>query len=262
MIERRFFSKVTLRAETAGSKTYLTGYAALFDNPSSDLGGFVEVIKKGAFSRALKEGQDVRHLVNHDPSLLLGRTKSGTLQLSEDSKGLRFRTLLPETGTADDLAALVARADIDECSFGFVPVEQAWMDQKAPDGSMQVIRELHDVDLVDISIVTFPAYPGTSAGVDGRALFPSGIPAEVRAHMGNSKHKRAADDQCACDCPECLDGDCSDCSNENCDDENCRAMVRAASNKMALRCTAHGIGADSDDRAARRRAIELAEAQW
>lgn len=182
-----------LRAEKGeDGKQYLTGYAATFNTLSSDLGWFRERIMPGAFGRALREQQDVRHLKNHDPNLVLGRTKSGTLELSEDTKGLQFRTLMPDTTYANDLMASVARGDIDECSFGFSAIRTVWIDEPDPDDptgkAMRCIRELHDLDLFDISTVTYPAYPNTSAAME-RSLFPDGMPAEVRSHMPSARGK-------------------------------------------------------------------------
>jgi HK97 family phage prohead protease len=170
-----------LRAKT-GDKPGIEGYAAVFNQRSQNLGGFRETIVPGAFSRALKEDQDVRALVNHDPNQVLGRTKSGTLQLSEDKKGLRFSVDMPDTQTARDLMTSIARGDVDQCSFAFSVRKQAWGDGQDDDtGEKIAIRELHDVDLFDVSAVTYPAYPQTS--VDTRSLFPDGVPEEVREHV-------------------------------------------------------------------------------
>lgn len=209
-----------LRAEKADDgKLYLSGYAAVY-NTLADLGWLQERIAPGAFTRALTEEQDVRHLINHDPNLVLGRTKSGTTVLSEDAKGLKFRTVLPDTQYAKDLYESVSRGDIDECSFGFVAVRTVWIEEPDPDDEkcQRSIRELHDVDLFDVSTVTYPAYPGTSSAAD-RSLFPDGVPAEVRSHM-----KRDDDAACGCQCISCLDGDCDECLNEDCDDPNCRCQ--------------------------------------
>lgn len=192
----------------------IEGYAAVFDQASEDLGWFRETIKPGAFSRSLKEGADVRCLMNHNEDNVLGRTKSGTLEVSEDQKGLKFRCELPETQTGRDLHQLVTRGDVDQCSFGFIVRAQNWLETKNADGSVDVMRELTDVDLFDVGPVTFPAYPQTS--VNARALWPDGIPLEVRAHRREKRNYL-----CQCECPECEDGDCAECSNEECDDPNC-----------------------------------------
>ena len=77
--ETRSLKAPEFRADSEGGKHYLRGYAARYDVLSEDLGyGLRERILPGAFKRAIKEGQDVRHLVNHDPSLILGRTSAGT----------------------------------------------------------------------------------------------------------------------------------------------------------------------------------------
>lgn len=181
-----------LRVERSadGQQQYLCGYAATFNTLSEDLGYFRERIVPGAFARALSEKQDVRHLKNHDPNMVLGRTKAGTTELSEDANGLRFRTLMPDTSYAKDLVTSVERGDIDECSFGFMAVRTNWIDEPDPDDPMgkaqRSIRELHDVDLFDVSTVTYPAYPGTSAAM-ARSLFPDGIPLEVRSRVQAAK---------------------------------------------------------------------------
>ena len=213
-----------LRAEkTDDGKRYLNGYAALYNQLSEDLGWRMrERIMPGAFTRAIKEKHDVRHLINHDPTLVLGRTKAGTTELSEDSKGLKFRTELPDTSYAGDLFASVQRGDIDECSFGFIAVKTAWIDEQDPDNPdyQRSIRELYDVDLFDVSTVTYPAYPGTNTTAERSlgALWPDGVPSEVRSHM-----HRAEGDECVCDCAACADGDCEECSNGECADEACAA---------------------------------------
>lgn len=187
-IERRFLSK-ELRVSKEGRA--LEGHAAVFDSQSVNLGWFREVIRKGAFSRALREQQDVRGLVNHDPNKVLGRTKSATLTLREDDKGLAFRIDLGEQSYANDLYEAVKRGDMDQCSFGFSvpPGGDRWtntaespeyvLDEDEESGRTCMIRELHDVDLADISVVTYPAYEATSAAarsLELRALWPEGLP--------------------------------------------------------------------------------------
>jgi HK97 family phage prohead protease len=96
-----------LRATTApdGSRT-VAGYAAVFNSPSLDLGGWTEVIAAGAFTKSLLSAPDVMLLRDHDNAILLGRTTSKTLTLSEDATGLRFSCQLPATSQASDLAVL------------------------------------------------------------------------------------------------------------------------------------------------------------
>lgn len=144
----------------------IEGYAAVFDQPtvlwSDSLGEVREVVRPGTFTRAIKEKQDVRCLFNHDSSAVLGRTKSGTLELSEDKEGLHYRCDLPDTQLARDLHTSIERGDIDQCSFGFCCVEDDVTTERHKDGTVDVMRELKDVDLLDVSPVTYPAYEGTS----------------------------------------------------------------------------------------------------
>jgi HK97 family phage prohead protease len=125
--EFRIIHGTAIRAKA--DKPGIEGYAAKF-NEEYDNGWFIETIKPGAFTRAVKEKQDVRGLMNHDANLVLGRTKSGTLSLNQDATGLYFECDLPDTQTARDLYELVKRGDIDGCSFGFQVMKQSWREEK------------------------------------------------------------------------------------------------------------------------------------
>jgi len=180
-IERRFIKSTELRAETQGDQMALVGYASMFGQQSEDLGGFRETVMPGAFARSIREGADVKCLMNHDPSLIMGRTKNKTLTLEEDAKGLKFRVVLPPTQAARDLHALVSRGDMDQCSFAFTARDQEWADERDGNGDLYASRKLMDVDLMDVSAVTYPAYTGTQ--VSARDLFPEGEPVEVRSAL-------------------------------------------------------------------------------
>jgi HK97 family phage prohead protease len=140
----------------------IVGYGAVFNSFSQDLGGFYEIIKPGAFDRALAAGADVRGLVDHDASRILGRTKSGTMKLSVDAKGLRYEITPPDTTTARDLMTSMKRGDVDGSSFAFsvAPNGDNWRAE-----GPKVIRELTDVDLFDVSVVTYPAYLASEASL-------------------------------------------------------------------------------------------------
>ncbi|QPM89374.1 HK97 family phage prohead protease [Pseudooceanicola algae] len=155
--ERRFYAspEIELRADDGDdAPQVLVGYAAMFNELSEDLGGFREQIAPGAFAKSL--GGDVRALFNHDPNLVLGRTKSKTLSISEDQRGLRVEITLPNTSAARDLLENMRVGNVDQMSFGFRTIADEWNEV---DGKL--VRTLLEVRLLDVSPVTFPAYPQT-----------------------------------------------------------------------------------------------------
>lgn len=130
----------------------LTGYAATFGNETR-IGGFSERIAPGAFRDSLASGRDILALLDHRADVLLGRTKSGSLKLSEDDKGLKFELTLPDTQAGRDLIALAERGDLGGMSFGFRAIDEAWQGDT---------RELRAVELHEVSVVqAWPAYQST-----------------------------------------------------------------------------------------------------
>jgi uncharacterized protein len=200
-IERRFVSLATARtrierrsvAPTGEDAAFLIGYASVFNEWTtlyeSPSWVWREVVRPGAFSAALAERQDVRSLFNHDPNFVLGRTTSGTLALQQTDLGLLQETRLSGTPTIRDLVEVpVGRGDISGQSFGFLPrndgsqtiVETGRSDGKVivrrsgeriteweQGGTLYTERELLAADLVDVSVVTYPAYTGTSVALRG-----------------------------------------------------------------------------------------------
>jgi HK97 family phage prohead protease len=158
-MEKRFFNS-TMEIREEGDQTVIRGYAAVFDAPSVDLGGFTEYIRKGAFSRTLKETHQ-KALWNHNSDYVLGNTRSGTLKLYEDDHGLAFEIIPPDTQMGRDVVASVRRGDIDGNSFGFQVRKQEW-DETDPS---KIKRYLEDVELFEVSPTAFPAYPETSIGI-------------------------------------------------------------------------------------------------
>lgn len=158
-------SDLHVRADPGGDDTpatnVVTGYAAVFDQPTSICDVYTETIAPGAFDKTLSTNNDIRALFNHDTGRVLGRSKAGTLQLQEDEHGLAFTLELPDTSTGRDLAVSMQRGDINQCSFGFYPTVEEW-DYTDPDNPVDTVRE---VELIEISIVTFPAYEGTEAAL-------------------------------------------------------------------------------------------------
>ncbi len=139
----------------------LQGHAAIF-NSETNLGSFVEVIRNGAFRKSLEGGSNIRALYHHQGDALLGTTRSGTLQLREDSKGLAFSLDLPDTSHGRDLAVLVGRGDVAGCSFGFTVRDggDRWEQRGA-----QTVRELLDVALAEITLTSDPAYQDTTVAM-------------------------------------------------------------------------------------------------
>ncbi|WP_051603101.1 HK97 family phage prohead protease [Simplicispira psychrophila] len=143
---------------TASGRT-LSGYAATYGVPTA-IGGFTERIAPGAFAKTLASGRDVLALLDHRADVLLGRTRSGSLRLSEDSKGLKFELHLPDTAAARDVIALAERGDLGGMSFGFIATEESWNGDT---------RELRSVELHEISVVqAWPAYQSTEVALRSR----------------------------------------------------------------------------------------------
>lgn len=138
----------------------LEGTALSYDTLSPDLGGFFERIQVGAFARSLRANDDVKCLLNHDPNHVLGRRKSGTLALHDETDGLKFRCQLDRNNsTHRDVYAMVKRGDVNECSFAFVVAKGGeQFDQITHQGKQIVRRTVTDADLRDVSVVTYPAY--------------------------------------------------------------------------------------------------------
>ena len=160
--ERRAFNVADLRVAGGGGKSTIVGHAAVFNRQSVPLWDFVEQIEPGAFRDTLSTS-DVRALFNHDANHVLGRSTAGTLRMREDSVGLAVEIDLPDTTMARDLSTSIARGDINQMSFGFMVADNGdrWEDR---DGTL--LRTITKVDpLIDVSPVTYPAYPSTDAAM-------------------------------------------------------------------------------------------------
>ena len=149
-----------VRAEADKPPTIL-GHAALFNTKSVFLYGFRETIEPGAFADSLTG--DIRALWQHDSARVLGRTKSGTLRLWEDDQGLAFELNPPATQDGRDAVTLIERGDVDQMSFGFnvPPGGDSW----GEDDDGIPLRRLRTVSLMEVSPVTWAAYPQTGVGV-------------------------------------------------------------------------------------------------
>lgn len=145
------------QAREEGEALYIEGYFSVFNSPYDICPGVVEVVAPGAFSDTL--GEDIRALTNHDTTLVLGRNKAGTLTLKEDSHGLWGSIRINrEDQDAMNLYRRVQRGDVDQCSFGFIILDERR--EVLPDGSVRYV--ILKVRLFEVSVVTFPAYEETS----------------------------------------------------------------------------------------------------
>ncbi|SKA31052.1 HK97 family phage prohead protease [Consotaella salsifontis] len=172
---------VEVRADS--DKRTLVGYAAVF-NSDTVIGDFmVERIVPGAFSRALRA--DILALVNHDPGRVVGRTRSGTLRLAEDDRGLKVEIDVPDTTDGNDLWTLVERGDISGMSFGFRVTKQEWDDT----GDLPH-RTILEVELFEVTATPIPAYPDTSLAM--RSLESARAEAEAARDVERRKRENAA----------------------------------------------------------------------
>jgi HK97 family phage prohead protease len=138
----------------------IRGYAITFDQLSVDLGGFRERIRPRAVARTLRDGLDVRALIDHDVSKILGRQSAGTLRLHADHRGLLAEIDPPDTQPGRDILVSVGRGDVRGMSFAFRALEDEWrMEHGEP------VRDVLDMEIREVSIVSFPAYPSTSVSV-------------------------------------------------------------------------------------------------
>lgn len=142
---------------------FIEGYFSVFNSPYEICQGLEEIISPGAFADTL--GEDIRALTNHDTTLVLGRNKAGTLTLREDSHGLWGKIRInQDDGDAMNLYRRVQRCDVDQCSFGFFIEKE---DREVlPDGTVRYT--ILKVRLLEVSVVTFPAYGETSVSARTR----------------------------------------------------------------------------------------------
>ena len=150
--------QVEMRVED-GDEPKIRGHAAVFNKLSVDLMGFREKVAPGAFMASI-EKSDIRALWNHNPDYVLGRNKSGTLSLEEDKKGLAIEISPPDTQWARDLMETIKRGDVDQMSFAFQVKKDSW-----DETGKENVRTLEEVELFDVSPVTYPAYPQTDVKI-------------------------------------------------------------------------------------------------
>jgi HK97 family phage prohead protease len=163
-------NSVDFEVRAEGDGMTFTGYASVFNSPSEDLGGFVEYVAPGAFKRSLQSRNEVKLLWNHDAGEPLASLRGGTMSLVEDNRGLKVTAQLPNTSRGRDVAELLRTKVIDTMSFGFNVIRDSW----STDGKT---RTLESVRLFEVSVVSFAAYPATTAQV--RSASPTINPDEL-----------------------------------------------------------------------------------
>jgi HK97 family phage prohead protease len=151
-------NSVDFEVRAEGDGMTFTGYASVFNSPSEDLGGFIEYVAPGAFKRSLQSRNEVKLLWNHDSGEPLASLRGGTMQLVEDNRGLKVTAQLPNTTRGRDVAELLRTNVINTMSFGFNVIRDSW----SGDGKT---RTLESVRLFEVSVVSFAAYPETTAQV-------------------------------------------------------------------------------------------------
>ena len=146
------------QTRAANDDLFIEGYFSVFNSEYPLWEGASEIVKPGAFTNSISG--DVRALINHDSSLVLGRTKAGTLALRQDERGLWGSIRINRDDVdAMNLYARVQRGDVDQCSFGFDIKRETFVDL----GDGKCRWEIEEVDpLYEVSVCTFPAYTETS----------------------------------------------------------------------------------------------------
>jgi len=164
--ERRIFeTRLEVRAVETSQAPMIAGHAAVFNQFSVDMGGWVERMRPGAFANSITV-DDIRALWNHDTNWVLGRNKAGTLRLSEDAQGLAIEIDPPEAQWAQDLMVSIRRGDVSQQSISFWTLRDQW----SVEGNL-VVRDVYEVKLFDVSPVTAAAYEQTDVGVRNSELY-------------------------------------------------------------------------------------------
>jgi uncharacterized protein len=211
MAERRFSATASLRVERRAAddgtaNASIVGHASVFNEWTTLYEGrywtWREIVRPGAFARAIRDKHDVRSLLNHDPSYLLGRTTAGTLLLAEDDTGLATVTFPADTPTNRDRVLIpIDRRELTGMSFAFaLPRRVERTVTEMPDGTVTIEtpherttlryendrlieeREILDLDLYDVSPVTYPAYEGTDVALRSRPNLEALIEERDRPH--------------------------------------------------------------------------------
>ena len=163
-MEKRIYNLESRIEKREDGKEVVIGYGSVFNSRSENLGGFYEYIDANAITNDTIKNSDVRALINHDPNLILARSKNGegNLKLSIDERGLRYEYEMPDLSYARDLSINLKNGNISQSSFAFTIASNG--EQWDTDKEGRDIRTITKIDrLFDISSVTYPAYPDASS---------------------------------------------------------------------------------------------------
>lgn len=164
-VECRYITS-SLRAERVGGERRIEGLAIAVNTRSVDLGGFYEYIRPEALDRTFRaDKRDIHAYYNHDSGKVLGYSESGTLQLRRDKSGLHVTIYPPATPTGEEVMTLLDRGDIRGMSFGFRVLDEDW---RTEDGAHT--RDVTDMVIHEVSVVSKPAYQATNVKVAQRSL--------------------------------------------------------------------------------------------
>ena len=168
---RNYDTELQLRALDGPAPGIISGYAAVFESYSEDMGGFREKISRYAVDNSQLNGADIRVLADHDTARVLGRTRSGTAKVGADTQGIYFEAQLPDTSYARDLWASMERGDISQASFGFYVAAEDWSEDEAH----RPVRTITQIErIVEVSVVAVPAYPDTGVAIKRCAVWQQG----------------------------------------------------------------------------------------
>tara|TARA_R100000951_G_scaffold74686_4_gene62958 strand:- start:486 stop:1085 length:600 start_codon:yes stop_codon:yes gene_type:complete len=157
-IEKRYITTDNVEVRESENGGYIIEGTAALVGKDNDMGWYIERIEPGAFDERLND--DVRFLINHDPNLILARTKSGTGELFLDDNGnLNYRYETPNRSYAKDVADAIRSGDIDQSSYAFTIEDEDWQTR----GDGKEVRTIKKYKMLyDVSPVTYPADPDTS----------------------------------------------------------------------------------------------------
>lgn len=164
---RSMAENIEFRDSDSGDQ-YIEGYALKFDTWSEDLGGFRESIHKDALKNT--DTSDVRALFNHNADHIIARSAAGSLELDVDDIGLKFRAKIPNTSYGRDLLENLRNGNVNQCSFGFCLAENGdeFTYDKEERSYKRILRNIKEI--VDVSVVTYPAYRDTDVTPALRSL--------------------------------------------------------------------------------------------